>query len=332
MSYVLVTGGAGYIGSHTCRHLLKVGHKIVVLDNLYSGHRWAVPEEAVFIEGNAGCVKTVEQVFNDYEVSAIVHFAGHIVVPESVEDPLKYYENNCSVTQTLATLAVQYNVAHMIFSSSAAVYGEPDELPVTESTQTNPISPYGRTKLISEWFLEDFSRANASFDFVALRYFNVAGAALDGSIGQATPEATHLIKVAAELAVGKRQQISLFGTDYPTQDGTCVRDYIHIEDLAAAHVSALSYLQAGGKSNIFNCGYGQGFSVQQVLDCVAKLAKQNLNVDVVGRREGDPAELIANNAKILAILDWQPQYNDIDLICKTALDWEQSLTIKKLSS
>ena len=332
MSYVLVTGGAGYIGSHTCRHLLKAGHQIVVLDNLYSGHRWAVPEEAVFIEGNAGCVKTVKNLLNDYEVSAIVHFAGHIVVPESVEDPLKYYENNCSVTQTLATLAVQHKIEHMIFSSSAAVYGEPDELPVTESTQTKPISPYGRTKLISEWLLEDVSRANSSFDYVALRYFNVAGAALDGSIGQATPEATHLIKVASELAMGKRQQISLFGTDYPTKDGTCVRDYIHIEDLAAAHVSALRYLQTGGKSNIFNCGYGQGFSVQQVLDCVAKLVNQNLNVDVVGRRAGDPAELIANNAKILSTLDWQPQYNDIDLICKTALDWEQNLTIKKLSS
>ena len=332
MSYVLVTGGAGYIGSHTCRHLLKAGHQIVVLDNLYSGHRWAVPEEAIFIEGNAGCAKTVKKLLNDYEVSAIIHFAGHIVVPESVEDPLKYYENNCSVTQTLATLAVQHKIEHMIFSSSAAVYGEPDELPVTESTQTNPISPYGRTKLISEWLLEDVSRANSSFDYVALRYFNVAGAALDGSIGQATPEATHLIKVASELAMGKRQQISLFGTDYPTKDGTCVRDYIHIEDLAAAHVSALRYLQTGGKSNIFNCGYGQGFSVQQVLDCVAKLVNQNLNVDVVGRRAGDPAELIANNAKILSTLDWQPQYNDIDLICKTALDWEQNLTIKKLSS
>ena len=212
MSYVLVTGGAGYIGSHTCRHLLKAGHQIVVLDNLYSGHRWAVPEDAIFIEGNAGCVKTVNQLFGDYDITAIVHFAGHIVVPESVGDPLKYYENNCSVTQTLATLAVQHNIEHMIFSSSAAVYGEPDELPVTELTQTNPISPYGRTKLVSEWLLEDVSQANTSFNYVALRYFNVAGAALDGSVGQATPEATHLIKVAAELAIGKRKQISLFGT------------------------------------------------------------------------------------------------------------------------
>lgn len=325
MSFVLVTGGAGYIGSHTSRHLLSAGHKIVVLDNLYSGHRWAVPDEAVFIEGDAGCIKTVSNVFSEFDISAIIHFAGHIVVPESVEDPLKYYENNCSVTQTLASLAVKNHIQHMIFSSSAAVYGEPDELPVTESTLTKPISPYGRTKLISEWLLEDVSRANNGFDYAALRYFNVAGAALDGSVGQSTPEATHLIKVAAELAVGKRQQVSLFGTDYPTKDGTCVRDYIHVEDLAAAHVSALRYLQNGGDSDVFNCGYGQGFSVQEVLDCVEKIAGQSLNVEKVGRRAGDPAELIANNAKILEVLDWRPQYNDIDLICQTALNWERHL-------
>ena len=327
MSYILVTGGAGYIGSHTSRHLLAANHKVIVLDNLYSGHRWAVPEQATFIEGDAGDQALVNQIFNEYDIDAIVHFAGHIVVPESVEDPLKYYENNCAVTQTLASLAVAHGVQHMIFSSSAAVYGEPSELPVTESTLTKPISPYGRTKLISEWLLEDVSKAFEKFNYVALRYFNVAGAALDGTIGQATPEATHLIKVAAELAMGKRDQISLFGTDYPTRDGTCIRDYIHIEDLAAAHVSALKYLQAGGSSNVFNCGYGQGFSVKEVLDCVSEIAAQKLNIKQVERRAGDPAELIANNEKILAMLDWQPQYNDIELICQTALDWEHSLTI-----
>ena len=327
MSYILVTGGAGYIGSHTSRHLLAANNEVIVLDNLYSGHRWAVPEQATFIEGDAGDQALVNQIFIDYDIDAIVHFAGHIVVPESVEDPLKYYENNCAVTQTLASLAVAHGVQHMIFSSSAAVYGEPSELPVTESTLTKPISPYGRTKLISEWLLEDVSKAFEKFNYVALRYFNVAGAALDGTIGQATPEATHLIKVAAELAMGKRDQISLFGTDYPTRDGTCIRDYIHIEDLAAAHVSALKYLQAGGSSNVFNCGYGQGFSVKEVLDCVSEIAAQKLNIKQVERRAGDPAELIANNEKILAMLDWQPQYNDIELICQTALDWEHSLTI-----
>ena len=325
MSYVLVTGGAGYIGSHTSRHLLSAGYEILVLDNLYSGHRWAVPEQALFIEGDAGDPKLVNQIFNDYSIDAIVHFAGHIVVPESVAEPLKYYENNCAVTQTLAGLAVAHGIKHMIFSSSAAVYGEPKELPVTESTLTKPISPYGRTKLISEWLLEDVSRANDQFNYVALRYFNVAGAALDGTIGQSTPAATHLIKVASELAVGKREQVSLFGTDYPTPDGTCIRDYIHIEDLAAAHVSALRYLQEGGSSDVFYCGYGQGFSVKEVLDCVANIVNENLNIKQVERRAGDPAELIANNEKILATLDWQPQYNDIELICQTALDWERFL-------
>ena len=325
MSYVLVTGGAGYIGSHTSRHLLSAGYEILVLDNLYSGHRWAVPEQALFIEGDAGDSKLVNQIFNDYSIDAIVHFAGHIVVPESVAEPLKYYENNCAVTQTLAGLAVAHGIKHMIFSSSAAVYGEPKELPVTESTLTKPISPYGRTKLISEWLLEDVSRANDQFNYVALRYFNVAGAALDGTIGQSTPAATHLIKVASELAVGKREQVSLFGTDYPTPDGTCIRDYIHIEDLAAAHVSALRYLQEDGASDVFNCGYGQGFSVREVLDCVANIVNENLNIKQVERRAGDPAELIANNEKILATLDWQPQYNDIELICQTALDWERFL-------
>ena len=325
MSHILVTGGAGYIGSHTSRHLLAAGYQIVVLDNLYSGHRWAVPDEAIFIEGDAGSIETVDTLLREYDISAIVHFAGHIVVPESVEDPLKYYENNCVVTQTLATQALKHGVEHMIFSSSAAVYGEPDELPVTEATLTNPISPYGRTKLISEWMLEDVSRANNQFNFVALRYFNVAGAALDGTLGQSTPEATHLIKVACELVTQKRDKISLFGTDYPTEDGTCVRDYIHIEDLAAAHVSALRYLQAGGASNIYNCGYGQGFSVKQVLDCVAEIAQQDLNVEATGRRLGDPAEIIANNSKILKSLDWKPQHNDIRLICQTALNWERRL-------
>jgi len=322
MQKILVTGGAGYIGSHTVRHLLKASYEVVVLDNLYSGHRWAVPSEAVFIEGDAGCKKTVSTIFNEHNILAIVHFAGHIVVPESVSDPLKYYENNCSVTQNLAAEAVSHGIEHMIFSSSAAVYGEPEKTPVTELTPQQPISPYGRTKLISEWLLQDVSAANDSFNYVALRYFNVAGAALDGSVGQATPEATHLIKVACELATGKRESINLFGTDYPTVDGTCVRDYIHVEDLAAAHVSALAYLKNDGESNVFNCGYGQGFSVKQVLNCVQEVSGKELNIVEVDRRAGDPAELTANNDKILSTLDWRPKYDDLKLICKTALEWE----------
>lgn len=324
MGKILVTGGAGYIGSHTVRHLLKADYQVVVLDNLYSGHRWAVPEAAEFIEGDAGSADTVSKIFINDDIAAIIHFAGHIVVPESVENPLKYYDNNCQVTQTLANMAVQHNIEHMIFSSSAAVYGQPEKTPVTEKSPTLPISPYGRTKLISEWLLEDVSNAYDNFHYIALRYFNVAGAALDGSVGQSTPEATHLIKVACELATDKREQVYLYGTDYPTIDGTCVRDYIHVEDLAAAHVSALRYLQNGGKSDVFNCGYGEGYSVKQVLECVEKVSQKKLNIIETDRRAGDPAELTANNKKILSHLDWRPQHNDIELICRTALDWEKS--------
>ena len=329
MKKVLVTGGAGYIGSHTVRHLIAACYQVVVLDNLYSGHHWAVPKEVIFIEGDAGSETTVRAVFKQHDIHAIIHFAGHIVVPESVENPLKYYENNCSVTQTLAAMAVDCGIEHMIFSSSAAVYGQPDKVPVAETELTKPISPYGRTKLISEWLLEDVSTANETFNYVALRYFNVAGAAIDGSAGQSTPAATHLIKVICELITGQRNQVSLFGTDYPTVDGTCVRDYIHVEDLAAAHVSALRYLQSGGSSDVFNCGYGKGFSVQQVIDCLSDISGEKLNIVEVERRAGDPAELTANNDKILSMLDWRPQYDDISLICRTALDWERSLLARK---
>ena len=328
MAKILVTGGAGYIGSHTVKHLLDAGYQVVVLDNLYSGHRWAVDNRAEFIEGNAGSAKTVLGVFKEHSISAIVHFAGHIVVPESVSDPLKYYRNNCEVTQTLASLASENNINRFIFSSSAAVYGNPERVPVSEGDPTNPISPYGRTKLISEWMLEDLSEASEAFDYVALRYFNVAGAAIDGSLGQATPEATHLIKVASELVTGKRDKMAIFGDDYATHDGTCVRDYIHIEDLAAAHVSALRYLEKGEKSNVFNCGYGDGFSVKQVLDEVQRLADEPLMIEQQSRRVGDPAELIAANAKILTVLDWQPKYQDLKLICETALSWEKSYNAK----
>ena len=279
MTKVLVTGGAGYIGSHTTRQLLDAGYAVVVLDNLYSGHRWAVDERASFVEGNAGSQEVVDQVFAEHDVSAIVHFAGHIVVPESVADPLKYYQNNCEVTQTLANLAEKAGIQHFIFSSSAAVYGNPERVPVIESDATQPISPYGRTKLISEWMLQDLAVAKPDFRYVALRYFNVAGAAFDGRLGQATPEATHLIKIASELVTQKRDKMAIFGVDYPTADGTCVRDYIHVEDLAAAHVAALTYLEQGGASDVFNCGYSAGFSVKEVLAEMQKLSDEPLFIE-----------------------------------------------------
>ena len=270
----------------------------------------------------------MQGVFSQHDISAVVHFAGHIVVPESVSDPLKYYRNNCEVTQTLASLANENEIKRFIFSSSAAVYGNPERVPALEDDLTKPISPYGRTKLISEWMLEDLSAASKAFNYVALRYFNVAGAAIDGSLGQSTPEATHLIKVASELATGKRDKMAIFGDDYATDDGTCVRDYIHVEDLAAAHVSALRYLEKGGESDVFNCGYGEGFSVKQVLHEVQELANKPLMIEQQGRREGDPDELIAANAKIRSALDWQPKYQDLKLICETALSWEKSYNAK----
>lgn len=322
MNKVLVTGGAGYIGSHTVRKLLAAGYQVVVLDNLYSGHRWAVPEAAEFIEGDAGCSETVTTLLQQHDIDSIVHFAGHIVVPESVAKPLKYYSNNCMVTQNLVTQALAHDIHQFVFSSSAAVYGSPDSIPVEETAATLPINPYGRSKLISEWLLRDVNAANPDFNFIALRYFNVAGAAMDGSIGQATPEATHLIKVASELATGKREQMAIFGTDYETHDGTCVRDYIHVDDLAEAHVAALQYLAQTGQSDVFNCGYGRGFSVREVLDCVTDIFGQPLNVVEQQRRAGDPAALVADNHKILSRLDWQPQHDDLTVICRTALDWE----------
>ncbi len=321
---VLVTGGAGYIGSHTVRHLLAAGFQVVVLDTLYSGHRWAVHEDAELIVGDAGSDVDLEAVFGQYTFDAIVHFAGHIVVPESVVDPLKYYQNNCLVTENLVSYAIKYAVKQFVFSSSAAVYGAPESIPVLETTPTQPINPYGRTKLISEWTLQDVGAANSEFNYIALRYFNVAGAAVDGSLGQATPEATHLIKVACEVATGKRDKIAIYGTDYPTTDGTCIRDYIHVDDLAMAHVSALRYLASNESSAVFNCGYGAGFSVREVLDCVSDVVGKKLNIVEQGRRDGDPAALVADNRKILSELDWQPRYNDLKIICQTAFDWEKS--------
>lgn len=330
---VLVTGGAGYIGSHTSRQLLDAGYPVLVVDNLYSGNKWAVPEKAVFVEVDAGNRAAVGRLMQEYGVTAVIHFAGHIVVPESVSDPAKYYRNNVVNSLRMIQACRDTGVRYFIFSSSAAVYGIPVGIPVDEKADTEPINPYGFSKLATEWMLQDLSHsdriqnkpASQCFNHVALRYFNVAGAALDGSLGQATPEATHLIKVACEAACGKRDQVAIFGTDYDTEDGTCIRDYIHVEDLAKAHVAALAYLLDGGDSQTFNCGYGHGFSVRDVLNTVQKVSNTKLNLIEAPRRLGDPPILIADKSKIDAVLHWQPDYDDLDLICDTAYRWEMNL-------
>lgn len=325
MSTVLVTGGAGYIGSHTTLQLLDAGYRVVVLDNLYSGHRWAVDARAEFVEGSISDMALVGQLLAEHEVSTVVHFAGHIVVPESVSNPLKYYENNVAGSMDLLQACSTAGIKHFVFSSSAAVYGNPKEVPVIESTPTEPINPYGRTKLITEFTLQDVSYALDDFSYVALRYFNVAGAHQGGALGQATPEATHLIKVACEAATNKRSAMAIFGSDYDTPDGTCIRDYIHVDDLARAHLDAISYLQNGGESTRVNCGYGRGYSVRQVVDCVKKVSGVDFMVEEQDRRLGDPAELVADNTKIKQLFSWEPQLDNLETICASAYQWELSL-------
>ena len=328
---VLVTGGAGYIGSHTTRHLLAAGYDVVVVDNLYSGHRWAVAPKARFVEADVGDPALMDRVFQEHDINAVVHFAGHIVVPESVSDPLKYYRNNSLASYNIIRACHQAGVNRFIFSSTAAVYGIPDSVPVKETDATDPINPYGRSKLITEWLLRDLARADTSnhkqppFRYAALRYFNVAGAALDGTLGQATPQATHLIKVASETACGLRTQVEIFGTDYRTADGTCIRDYIHVEDLASAHVKALDYLFAGGGPLVLNCGYGRGYSVRDVLDTVREVSNVEFPIIESDRRPGDPPELVADNTRIQEVLDWRPQHDDLTKICDSAFKWEQTL-------
>lgn len=324
---VLVTGGAGYIGSHTVRQLVGAGYRVVVVDDLSTGHRWAVAPEAALVVGNAGDQALAGALIEENSIDAVVHFAGSIVVPESVVDPLKYYENNTAASRNLIEVCVAKGVERFVFSSTAAVYGIPEKLPVAENAPTRPINPYGRSKLITEWMLEDVaaSTAGRSFRHVILRYFNVAGASLDGTLGQATQNATHLIKVACEAACGVREKVSVFGTDYPTADGTCVRDYIHVEDLARAHVDALRYLEGGGASDTFNCGYGRGYSVREVLRMVEKVSGAKLRIEDGARRAGDAAELMAEAASIKRALGWNPGHDDLHVICSTAYLWEQKL-------
>ncbi len=324
---ILVTGGAGYIGSHVVRQLGEAGHRVVVLDNLSTGFKESVLHGELII-GNTGDQPLVSQILKDHDIGAVLHFAANIVVPESVSDPMKYYGNNTCNTHNLLDCCQKAGVAHFIFSSTAAVYGIPDELPASEETPLVPINPYGTSKLMSEWMLRDLATA-CDLNYVVLRYFNVAGANIEGQIGQSTPQATHLIKVACEVATGARKQVAIFGTDYPTEDGTGVRDYIHVDDLASAHLKALDYLRAGGESTTLNCGYGSGFSVREVLNAVEKCHGSPIKIVEEPRRAGDPPALIAAASKIRAILGWQPQHNDLTLIAQTALDWEKKIQAKK---
>lgn len=324
---VLVTGGAGYIGSHMVLELLDAGEKPVVLDNLSTGFWWAIPREVPFIEGDMGDEALMAKVIAEHKIQAIVHFAAKIVVPESVADPLGYYLNNTAKTRSVLAAAVQGGVRNFIFSSTAAVYGEVGAEPVAESDPLHPVSPYGRSKLMTEWMLEDTARAHG-LNYVILRYFNVAGADPEGRSGQSTPNATHLIKVACQAALGDRAGLEIFGTDYPTPDGTCLRDYIHVSDLARAHMDALRYLRQGGVSDVFNCGYGRGYSVKEIANIVKKISGVDFQVQLSPRRAGDPAAIIAKADKIRRILDWQPRFDQVETIVERALAWEKHLKIK----
>ncbi len=323
---ILVTGGAGYIGSHAVLALKDAGYGVVVIDNLVTGFDWAVPDGVPLVRGDIADQPLVEATLRDHNITAIMHFAGSVVVPESVENPLKYYHNNSAKTRDLIESAVRIGVKHFIFSSTAATYGIPEESPVKETTPQRPINPYGMSKLMTEYMLRDVAAAHP-MNFCALRYFNVAGADPHGRSGQSTAGATHLIKVAVEAALGKRNGVSVFGTDFDTPDGTGVRDYIHVTDLAAAHVLALEALIADpARSHLLNCGYGKGFSVLEVLDAVDRVTNMTIDRTMGPRRAGDPDALISDNRAILNTFPWEPRYADLDLIVRHALAWERTLS------
>jgi UDP-glucose 4-epimerase len=322
---VLVTGGAGYIGSHAVLALRDAGWPVAVIDDLSTGTRRVVPDDVHFFEGNIADRPLVDRILRDQQIGAIMHFAGSIVVPESVEQPLKYYANNTLASHSLISAAVEAGVKHILFSSTAAVYGEAERVPVAEDDRKLPINPYGASKLMTERMLEDASAAHP-FNYGALRYFNVAGADPGGRTGLIGKGSTHLIKVAVEAAVGKRDHVAVYGTDYSTPDGTCVRDYIHVSDLAAAHVAALEWLTQHPEENlVINCGYGRGLSVLEVLDAVDKANGTPIKRVMEGRRAGDPPALVAGNDRLLETLDWRPAYADIDRIVGDALAWERKL-------
>jgi UDP-glucose 4-epimerase len=320
---ILVTGGAGYIGSHVVRQLGEAGERVVVLDNLTKGFKQAV-KGGKLVVGDVGDYPLVSRLLADHQVDTVMHFAAHTVVPESVALPLKYYGNNTCATRSLLQACIESHVKHFVFSSTAAVYGIPPDGYAGEETPTHPINSYGTSKLMSEWMLRDVAAVNP-LRYIALRYFNVAGADPKGRIGQATPGATLLTKVACEAVVGKRSHVSLYGTDYPTPDGTGVRDYLHIEDLAAAHLNALSYLRTGGESMTVNVGYGHGYSVREVLRMVEKIAGKPLVIREEARRAGDPAYLVARAERVRSVMGWKPQYDDLSAIVSSSLAWEKQL-------
>jgi UDP-glucose 4-epimerase len=322
---VLVTGGAGYIGSHMVHALAEAGESVVVIDNLTTGFSAFLPEGVPLFIGDAGDENLVEGVIAAHGVDSIIHFAGSVVVPDSMRDPLGYYRNNTMTTQSLLKAAVKNGIDRFIFSSTAAVYGNPDQVPVPEHAPTRPLSPYGASKLMSEIMLHDVASAYG-MSYVVLRYFNVAGADPLGRIGLATVGATHLFKIAVEAATGQRAKVDVFGTDYPTPDGSCIRDFIHVSDLAQAHRAALSYLRNGGASVTLNCGYGRGYSVLETIEAVRRVSMRNFAVQYASRRPGDIMTMVADTSRIRSTLDWTPRYDDLETIATHALNWEEKLT------
>jgi UDP-glucose 4-epimerase len=322
---ILVTGGAGYIGSHTLHRLKELGQPAIALDNLYSGHRWAVPAGTELVEGEVADQALVTQLLQKHKIDSVIHFAAHLAVEESVHDPFKYYRNNVVGSLNLIEACALGGVKNFIFSSTCSLYGNTKTNPIREDFPTEAVSPYAKSKLVIEGILKD-GEASGKFAMknVILRYFNVGGARVAGGLGQATPNATQLIKIAAELACGKREKMYLFGTNYDTPDGTCVRDYIHVEDLAEAHVLSLDYLRKGGASDVFNCGYGKGYSVREVIESMERACGHKLKVEERPRRAGDVVAVWADTTKVKAGLGWKPRYENLDLICKTAFEWEKS--------
>jgi UDP-glucose 4-epimerase len=321
---VLVTGGAGYIGSHMVHALVEAGERVVVVDDLSTGFSNFLPQDVPLFIGDAGDENLVEGVITQHRVESIIHFAGSVVVLDSMRDPLGYYRNNTMTTQSLLNAAVRAGVGRFIFSSTAAVYGNPDQVPLPEHAPTRPLSPYGSSKLMTEIMLHDVASAHG-MNYVVLRYFNVAGADPQARMGLATIGATHLLKIAVEAATGQRAKIDVFGTDYPTPDGSCIRDFIHVSDLAQAHRAALSYLRGGGHSMTLNCGYGRGYSVLETIEAVRRVSGRQFAVQYAPRRPGDIMTMVADTSRIRATLDWTPQYDDLDTIARHALAWEEKL-------
>jgi UDP-glucose 4-epimerase len=321
---VLVTGGAGYIGSHTVLALAEAGEDVVVIDDLSTGFSAYLPEGVPLFIGDAGDENLLEGVIAQHDIESIIHFAGSVVVPDSMRDPLGYYRNNFTTARNLLNVAVKRGIGRFIFSSTAAVYGNPDQVPVPEHAPTRPLSPYGSSKLMTEIMLHDVASAYG-MQYVTLRYFNVAGADPQARIGLATVGATHLLKIAVEAATGQRAKIDVFGTDYPTQDGSCIRDFIHVTDLSQAHRSALAYLRNGGASTTLNCGYGRGYSVLETIDAVRRVSGRSFAVQYAPRRPGDIMTMVADTSRIRGLLDWKPQYDDLETIAAHALAWEEKL-------